>query len=109
MRNKREPFSFSAEERQMMIDKIALLEGQIREGVDEITRLRRGLHDEVVRHAAEVDQIAHKHRDQEAKLERERDALKRENSRLKRVVKALRDAFVAATEEDAPPALPFGR
>jgi len=43
-----------------------------------------------------------------AEVTRERDALKRENSRLKRVVRGLRDAFVAATEEDAPTAIPFG-
>lgn len=48
--------------------------------------------------------------DEEAltKIMSERDTLKRENGRLKRIVKGLRDAFVAATEEDAPNALPFG-
>lgn len=46
--------------------------------------------------------------EKDVSLSAERDALKREVGRLKRVVKALRDAFIAATEEDAPTAIPFG-
>lgn len=45
--------------------------------------------------------------DRERTMVSDRDAIRRENSRLKRVVKGLRDAFLAATEEDAPQASPF--
>jgi hypothetical protein len=38
----------------------------------------------------------------------ERDKLRRENGKLRRLSKALRDALVVATEEDAPQAIPFG-
>jgi septal ring factor EnvC (AmiA/AmiB activator) len=38
----------------------------------------------------------------------ERDKLRKENGKLRRLSRALRDALMAATEEDAPPAIPFG-
>jgi len=73
-------------------------------GVEEIARLRA----EVAKQKTDLDQIVRKHLDEERVIANERDALRRENGRLKRIVKALKDAFVAATEEDAPTASPFG-
>ena len=56
---------------------------------------------------ASMDSIVRKHLDEEGKLKAENAKLRTENGRLKRIAKALKEAFLAASEEDAPP-LPFG-
>jgi predicted RNA-binding Zn-ribbon protein involved in translation (DUF1610 family) len=70
------------------------LGAQLRSGGEEIASLRKQVADAQSTNKTVCD---------------ERDTYRRENGRLRRITKALREAFVAATEEDAPPALPFGR